>query len=180
MAENLDRIAPLTFRVLAIAQQEAIRLNHAEIGPEHLLLGLGRVERCLAMQVLRDLGVESGQIVRTTLRATPVGERQQVNNPTLSGRSKTVIELSVGAAAQAGDHYIYTEHLLLGLIDEGGSKAVTVLQALGLDVDTVRARTQIAIQQRQRNASYNTDTVPFEPEPEDSADNEGKSSSKHP
>ena len=178
MTDKLDRFDPQTLEALAIAKQEAILLNHAAIGPEHLLLGLARVGNSLAMQVLRDLGVEHGQIVRATLRVTPIGERQQVNKPTLSGRSKRVIELSVGAAVQAEDHYIYPEHLLLGLIDEGGSKAITVLQALGLNMDTVRARTQLAIQQRQRNASYNTDTVPFEPE--DQENNEGNQGSEQP
>jgi hypothetical protein len=44
-------------RVLAYGAEESARLNHKDIGPEHLLLGLLREERCFAAQLLRERGV---------------------------------------------------------------------------------------------------------------------------
>jgi ATP-dependent Clp protease ATP-binding subunit ClpA len=44
-------------RAVAYAAEEAARLNHQHIGPEHLLLGLLREEKSLAAQLLRERGV---------------------------------------------------------------------------------------------------------------------------
>lgn len=43
-------------------------------------------------------------------------------------------------AQQFGHDYIGTEHLLLGLVKEGGGVAARALQSLGLELDKVRAR----------------------------------------
>ena len=45
-------------RVLAYAAEEAERLAHKHIGPEHLLLGLLREEKCFAAQILTERGVQ--------------------------------------------------------------------------------------------------------------------------
>ena len=44
--------------VLTLAQDEAQRFNHSYIGTEHLLLGLLRVDDCMATRVLRNLWAE--------------------------------------------------------------------------------------------------------------------------
>ena len=49
-------------RVLAYAGEEAERLAHKHIGTEHLLLGLLQEKKCLAAQILMELGVRLSQI----------------------------------------------------------------------------------------------------------------------
>ncbi len=44
-------------RVLAYAAEEAERLSHKHIGPEHMLLGLLREENCFAAQILKERGL---------------------------------------------------------------------------------------------------------------------------
>src|SRR5262250_1436897 len=44
-------------RVLAFAAEEAERLSHRHIGPEHLLLGLLREEKCFAAEILHERGL---------------------------------------------------------------------------------------------------------------------------
>ena len=44
-------------RVLAYAQEEAIRLKHSNIGTEHLLLGLVREQEGIAAKVLNAFGI---------------------------------------------------------------------------------------------------------------------------
>ena len=58
MSDKLDRFTKRARRVLTLAQEEALRLNHNYIGTEHLLLGLVREENGVAVKVLRELGVE--------------------------------------------------------------------------------------------------------------------------
>ena len=52
----------------------------------------------------------------------------------LTPRTKKIVELAVMTANQLGVSYVGTEHLLLGLIREGQNVALSVLRALGVDV----------------------------------------------
>ncbi len=49
-------------RVLEYAAEEADRIDHKDIGPEHLLLGLLREEKCFAAEVLQERGLSIGQL----------------------------------------------------------------------------------------------------------------------
>ena len=53
-----DRFNDRAKRVLALAQDEAIRFNHNYIGVEHLLLGLIREGEGVAARALNSLGVD--------------------------------------------------------------------------------------------------------------------------
>jgi len=149
MSDKLDRFTKRARRVLQLAQEEAQRLNHNYIGTEHLLLGLVREENSVAAKVLRELGVDPGQVIRAVERTVGRGERAPFSKPTLSPRTKRVIELAVDEARLMGHHYIGTEHLLLGLIREGEGVAVNVLKQLGVDLDRVRTQTARNILQSQ-------------------------------
>ncbi|MCC6455338.1 MAG: AAA family ATPase [Caldilineaceae bacterium] len=145
MSDKLDRFTKYARRALTLSQEEALRLNHSYIGPEHLLLGLVREENGMVLTVLRELGVEPGQIIHTVERTAGHSQTPPTHKPTLTETSKRVIELSVDEARLMGHHYIGTEHLLLGLVRQGESLAVKVLQAVGLDLDKVRTQMARAI-----------------------------------
>ncbi|HUJ51287.1 MAG TPA: Clp protease N-terminal domain-containing protein [Bryobacteraceae bacterium] len=49
-------------RVLAYGAEEAERLNHEHIAPEHMLLGLLREEQCFAAELLRERGLTLAQV----------------------------------------------------------------------------------------------------------------------
>src|SRR2546430_14245348 len=53
-----DRFNDRAKRVLALAQDEAVRFNHNYIGAEHLLLGLIREGEGVAARALDSLGVD--------------------------------------------------------------------------------------------------------------------------
>lgn len=131
MPDNFDRFTKRARRVLTRAQEEARTLNHRYIGTEHLLLGLVSEEGSVAMRVLGDLGISSDQVRRAVERMVGRGTRPSYTQPTLTPRTKRVIELSVDEARRLGHHYIGTEHLLLGLIREGEGVAIDVLRQLG-------------------------------------------------
>ncbi len=149
MSDKLERFTKRARRVLTLAQEEALRLNHSYIGTEHLLLGLVREENGVAVKVLRELGVEPGQVIRAVERTVGRGERAPFGKPSLAPRTKRVIELAVDEARLMGHHYIGTEHLLLGLVREGEGIAVNVLRGLGINLDRVRTQTARNILQSQ-------------------------------
>ncbi len=149
MSDKLERFTKRARRVLTLAQEEALRLNHNYIGTEHLLLGLVREENGVAVNVLRELGVEPSQVIRAVERTVGRGERPPYGKPSLAPRTKRVIELAVDEARLMGHHYIGTEHLLLGLVREGEGIAVNVLRGLGVNLDRVRTQTARNILQSQ-------------------------------
>ncbi len=149
MSDKLDRFTKRARRVLTLAQEEALRLNHNYIGTEHLLLGLVREENGVAVKVLRELGVEPSQVIRAVERTVGRGERTPFGKPTLAPRTKRVVELAIDEARLMGHHYIGTEHLLLGLVREGEGIAVNVLRGLGVNLDRVRTQTARNILQTQ-------------------------------
>ena len=147
MPDNFDRFTKRARRVLTRAQEEARNLNHRYIGTEHLLLGLVAEEGSVAMRVLNELGIAADQVRQSVERTVGRGTRPFYTQPTLTPRTKRVIELSVEEARRLGHHYIGTEHLLLGLVREGEGVAVDVLRQLGATPEKLEERiTQIVAQ----------------------------------
>ena len=147
MAENLDRFTKRARRVLTTAGEEARRLNHRFIGTEHILLGLVTEEGGVAMRVLRELEISPEQVRSSIERTVGRGTRPTLTQPTLTPRTKRVIELAVDEARRLGHHYIGTEHLLLGLVREGEGVAVDVLRRLGAPPDRVREEVNRILQE---------------------------------
>ena len=134
-----DRFNDRAKRVLALAQDEAIRFNHNYIGTEHLLLGLVREGEGAAARVLDSMGVELSK-VRVSVESI-IGRGDSTKTPseiTLSPRTKKVIELAIDEARKLGHSHVGTEHLLLGLVREGGHVGAKVLESLGVTLEKVR------------------------------------------
>jgi ATP-dependent Clp protease ATP-binding subunit ClpA len=134
-----DRFDDRAKRVLALAQDEAIRFNHNYIGTEHLLLGLVREGEGVAARVLDSLGVELAK-VRTAVEFI-IGRGDSTTSPseiTLSPRTKKVIELAIDEARKLGHSHVGTEHLLLGLVREAEGIGSGVLESLHVSLENVR------------------------------------------
>lgn len=124
-------------KVLALAQEEAIRLGHNNIGTEHVLLGLIREGEGIAAKALLGLGLGSDKIqseVETLIGKGQDGAKTIHYTP----RAKKVIELSMDEARKLGHSYVGTEHILLGLIREGEGVAARVLNNLGVSLNKAR------------------------------------------
>src|SRR5437660_7913598 len=134
-----DRFNDRAKRVLALAQDEAVRFNHNYIGTEHLLLGLVREGEGVAAHVLNSLGVELSKVRKAV--EFIIGRGDSTTSPseiTLSPRTKKVIELAIDEARKLGHSHVGTEHLLLGLVREGEGIASGVLESLGVSLEKVR------------------------------------------
>jgi ATP-dependent Clp protease ATP-binding subunit ClpA len=134
-----DRFNDRAKRVLALAQDEAIRFKHNYIGVEHLLLGLVREGEGVAARVLDSFGVELSK-VRTAVEFV-IGRGDATTSPseiTLSPRTKKVIELAIDESRKLGHGAVGTEHLLLGILREGASIASGVIESLGVDAEKIR------------------------------------------
>ncbi|MGE6632354.1 ATP-dependent protease ATP-binding subunit ClpC [Bacillus sp. NPDC077027] len=125
-------------KVLALAQEEAIRLGHKNIGTEHILLGLVREGEGIAAKALEALGLVPDKIQKEV--ESLIGRGQEVSQaiPHYTPRAKKVTELSMDEARKLGHSYVGTEHILLGLIREGEGVAARVLNNLGVSLNKAR------------------------------------------
>jgi ATP-dependent Clp protease ATP-binding subunit ClpC len=57
-------------------------------------------------------------------------------------RAQHALELADAHAAQLGNEYVGTEHLLIGLLEEKTGPAAQILNHLGVTTDSVRAAWQ--------------------------------------
>ncbi|WAA12368.1 ATP-dependent protease ATP-binding subunit ClpC [Fervidibacillus halotolerans] len=124
-------------KVLALSQEEAIRLKHPNVGTEHILLGLVREGEGIAAKALSSLGLTSEKIQQEVENLIGIG-KEQIPSPSYTPRAKKVIELSMDEARKLGHSYVGTEHILLGLIREGEGVAARVLSNLGVSLNKAR------------------------------------------
>ncbi|MCG7410667.1 ATP-dependent protease ATP-binding subunit ClpC [Paenibacillus sp. ACRRX] len=124
-------------KVLALAQEEAVRLGHNNIGTEHILLGLIREGEGIAAKALVALGLGLEKIQDEVESLIGRGQ-EQPTNIAYTPRAKKVIELSMDEARKLGHTYVGTEHILLGLIREGEGVAARVLNNLGISLNKAR------------------------------------------
>jgi ATP-dependent Clp protease ATP-binding subunit ClpC len=127
-------------KVLAMAREEAVRLQHDYVGTEHILLGLIREGEGVAAEVLRNLAADLDDLLRLVeenIRAgkatTPIGELPYTT------RAKKVLEYAMAESRELNHSYVGTEHLLLGLLREEKGLAARVLGELGIGLDEARA-----------------------------------------
>jgi len=124
-------------KVLALAQEEAVRLGHNNIGTEHILLGLIKEGEGIAAKALTSLGLGLEKIQDEVESLIGRGQ-EQPTNIAYTPRAKKVIELSMDEARKLGHTYVGTEHILLGLIREGEGVAARVLNNLGVSLNKAR------------------------------------------
>ncbi len=124
-------------KVLALAQEEAVRLGHKNIGTEHILLGLIREGEGIAAKALQALGLGLDKIQGEVESLIGRGG-EHPSNINYTPRAKKVIELSMDEARKLGHTYVGTEHILLGLIREGEGVAARVLNNLGVSLNKAR------------------------------------------
>ena len=147
MPNKMERFTQRARRVLSLAQEEAERLQHHQIGTEHLLLGLMREEGGVAGRVLRDLGLDLRRVEELVTRLSTSENKTTNTQLDLSPGTKKVLELAVDEARRMGHHYIGTEHLLLGLVRQQEGIALDVLRRLGVSPEEVRRQTRKVLQE---------------------------------
>lgn len=119
-------------------------LHHQYVAPEHLLLGVLRVQGELGHRVLGSFGLNHEGVSTDLLAIMTRGDRAALVGPDLpyTSRARKCLDLAMTEASALGDQHVGTEHLLLGLILEGKNVACQLLQAAGVSAETARAQVQ--------------------------------------
>lgn len=160
-SKNWERFTQRARRVLSLAQEEAERLNHNYIGSEHVLIGLLREEGGVAGRVLRELGLDAVRVQAMVERLSGgPGTRTPFTKIELSPSTKRVLELAVEEARRMGQHYISTEHLLLGLARQNEGLAIDVLRKFGISAEQIRRQTRRMLRESPVATSESSSTTP--------------------
>ncbi len=130
-------------KVLAMAREEAIRLQHDYVGTEHILLGLIREGEGVAAAVLGNLAVDLEQVQQQVEEAVRRGKATiALGELPYTSRAKKVLEFAMAEARELNHSYVGTEHLLLGLLREEKGIAADVLGKLGVTLEDARRETR--------------------------------------
>ena len=128
-------------RVLSFAQEAALELGHDYVGTEHVLIGLIKVKNGVAAKALNELGLSAETIIEDVEEHIGRGNKK-VSSAYMTPRVKHVLELAVEVANHMNHNYVGTEHILLGLLSDGGGVAVGILRNHNIRandiVDTIR------------------------------------------
>lgn len=110
-----ERFTPRARRVIVLAQDAAREMGHAQIKPEHLLVGLQQGEG-MAASAMTQAGVDGpGLRQRVGALYESTASAKKIKRVPFSVEAKKCLEQSLRAALALGHNYIGTEHLFFGV-----------------------------------------------------------------
>ena len=131
-----EKYTKKAFDVLQRAKEAAAKLGNEYIGTEHILLGLTLVQQSVAAKALEGQNVTYHQVMERICEMQ--GEKQKFYLPLdMTPRAKRVVERSKQEAVRLAANYVGTEHILLALLREPDTLAITLLEDLGVDIQTL-------------------------------------------
>ncbi|MGN0502771.1 MAG: ATP-dependent Clp protease ATP-binding subunit [Ruminococcus sp.] len=122
---------------LNLAIESAQDMGHTYVGTEHILLGLLSEGTGVAAAALEQCGV-TGDALRDKISTTDgAGMKTTLTPDDFTPRTKRVLKAAMLASARMGNNYVGTEHLLLAVISESDSYAVSFLHELGVSENAI-------------------------------------------
>ena len=137
---QMDRFTIKAQESLQNARAVAGRFSHQEIDCEHLVLALLEQPEGLTAPLLQKLGASPAALTGDIEKE--LGHRAKVQGATSSdafmGQNlKKALDAAQAEAGKLKDEYTSTEHLLLGVLAQGGAALKKIFQAHGLKHDAV-------------------------------------------
>jgi ATP-dependent Clp protease ATP-binding subunit ClpB len=137
---QFDKFTTKAQAAIQDAQSIAREFSHQALDGEHLLLALLRQTDGLVLPLVQKLGLTPArltQAIEQTLSARPKVSGVSSLDVYLGNELKRALDAAVTAAGKLKDDYISTEHLLLGLLREGGASLKKLFKDHGLTEDQV-------------------------------------------
>jgi ATP-dependent Clp protease ATP-binding subunit ClpC len=128
-----ERFTDESRRVIEVAQQEAILMQHGHIGTEHLLVGLTSEPEVIALGLDRERA--RGEVVKTV----GLGEHVKSRHIPFTAAAKEAMETALREAMGLGHRQIRPGHLLLAVLKQRDGVGRRVLVAAGAVPSELRA-----------------------------------------
>jgi ATP-dependent Clp protease ATP-binding subunit ClpC len=123
-------------RAVVLAQEEAVRLRHAHIGAEHLLLGVLRCEQGAGPAAMEELGIRPDGLRAAVAREVPAQPDPPSGHIPFTPEAKIALEGSLRQAIDRGSDLIESGHLLLALVEDprrSHDRIAPVLAGIGVE-----------------------------------------------
>ncbi len=134
---QLEKLTIKSQEALQEAQNIARSFSHQEIDGEHLALALISQTDSLIPDLLQRVGVPGDRLKPDLENELARRHKVQGGDPFMGSTLKKALDAAQSEATKLKDDYVSTEHLLLGLMDEGGSSLKKIFQKHGLKRDAV-------------------------------------------
>jgi ATP-dependent Clp protease ATP-binding subunit ClpB len=135
---QLDKLTLKSQEALQDAQRVAREHSHQEMDGEHLALALLGQSESLVPELLQKIGVPPAKLQSDLEKELARRHKIQGGNDPYAGRDlQKALNATQSEANKLKDDYVSTEHLFLGLLDEGGSSLKKIFAKHGLKRDAV-------------------------------------------
>lgn len=140
-----ENFSPRVRDVITYSKEEALRLGHDYIGTEHLLLGILRDGEGTAVAILKDLGLDLGN-VRNKIEG--IAAPYATNAPTsgknlpLTRQAEKALKTTFLEAKLFQSPIIRTPHLLLCILRNDNDPISSVMAQMGASYDAVKSEYQ--------------------------------------
>jgi ATP-dependent Clp protease ATP-binding subunit ClpB len=137
---NFDRYTTKSQQALQEAQNIAKQLSHQQLDGEHLLAALATEEDTIVPEILRRLKIEPAALEKEL--DDDLNRRAKVQGSTsadiyLSIDLKKALDAAEDEAKKLKDEFVSAEHLLLGLVADGGAALKKLFQKHKVTRDAV-------------------------------------------
>lgn len=136
---QFENYTPEARQAITYAREIARQFQHRMVGPEHLLLGIIRTHDLITESLFARLQVDTMRLCQAIgFVIGRGGNRGVTSEPLWNALTQAALVRAKSEAANAGEAEVGIEHLLLGLLDDDESVAVSVLESF--DVTFFAAR----------------------------------------
>jgi ATP-dependent Clp protease ATP-binding subunit ClpC len=140
---QFENYTPQARLAIAYAREIALQFQHRMIGPEHLLLGIVRTHDVVIESLFARLQVDTMRLCQAIGFVIGRGSmRAMSSEPAFNALAQAALMRAENEAAEAGASQVGIEHLLLGVLDDDESVAVSVLESFDVTLFSVRQHLQ--------------------------------------
>ena len=139
------KFSPKVKQVISFSRDEARRLGHDYIGTEHLLLGIIKEPKGLAVRVLQSLDIDMielrSMLEKSISKEVPSVDKSSITTDALplNKQAEKVLKITFLEAKSLKHEEISPEHLMLSILKQKDSLASKVMQQFDVDYEIYKA-----------------------------------------
>lgn len=145
------KFSPRVKDMISHSRDEAVRLSNEFVTPEHLVLGLIKLNEGTAINILNEFQIDLNQIksdLEKVLKISSVSNLLNANLPLLK-QTENIIKQSYLEAKQFKSSVIGTEHLLLTILKHENAAACQILNKYGIMYENAKDEYEAIMEERQ-------------------------------